>query len=241
VTAFERRQRILGLLRERPGIKVSELAGLLGVSQVTIRSDLDALQEVGQITRVRGGAVAKEGFVGHSPAFTARAQVNASAKNQIARWAADMVRDGESILLDASTTVFHMVPYLQDLRNLTVVTNSIEAASALVKNPSHTIILIGGTLSPTGTSVQGHLAEKSLEALHVRTAFVSCSSFSLEVGLTQDDIQEAQLKSGMIRSAERTVALVDSSKFGKRDLTSFASVEQISHIFTDSGVALVPS
>lgn len=231
---FERRQRILQLLRERSSVRVDELAQLFGVSKVTARNDLSALEEEGSVARVRGGAVWRDGYEAHSPAFAARAQVNASAKHRIARWAADMVRDGESIILDASTTVFHMIPWLQERRHLTVVTNSIEVGAALARNPSHTVILIGGILSPGGTRVAGHLAEKNIEELHVRTAFLSCTGFSFEAGLTQADIQDAQLKAKMVRSAERTVALVDSSKLGKQDLTPFASVEQISHLFTDS-------
>jgi DeoR/GlpR family transcriptional regulator of sugar metabolism len=159
--------------------------------------------------------------------------VNAEAKQRIARQAANTIEDGDAILLDASTTVFAMVPYLQNCHNLTIVTNGIEVGLALAQNPSHTVILVGGILRPDGTSVVGHLGQRILDALHIKTAFVSCSGFSVEAGLTEVDIQEVQIKSEMIGSAERVVALVDSTKFGKVDLTSFASLQQISHIFTD--------
>jgi ribose transport system substrate-binding protein len=237
MTAFERRQRILGLLREQPGIRVPELARRLDVSQGTIRNDLRVLEKAGELTRVRGGAVVRDGRGFISPAFGARALVNAAAKERIARWAADMVQDGDSVLLDSSSTVFHIAPFLQDRSDLTIVTNGIEVAYALSENPTHTIILIGGVLRPDRALTVGYLGEKLLEALHIKTAFVSCSGFSVETGLTQVDIQEAQLKSRMIESAERVVALIDSTKFGKVDLTPFASVEQISHILTDSDVA----
>jgi ribose transport system substrate-binding protein len=234
---FQRRQRILDLLREQSGVKVTDLARLLDVSEGTIRNDLTALEEEGQLTRVRGGAVPNEGYSGCSPAFEARARVNTSAKQRIARWAADMVEDGDSILLDSSSTAFHITPYLMQLRDLTVVTNGIEVGLALASNPSFTVILIGGVLRPGGMSVVGHLGEKILDNLHIKTAFVSCSGFSPQAGLTEENIQEAQLKSIMIRSAERVVALIDSSKFGKVDLTPFAGVEQVSHILTDSDTA----
>lgn len=236
MTTFERRQRILSLLREQPGVRVTELARLLGVSQGTIRNDLEFLEEAEQLTRVRGGAVLSNSHLIRSPAFEARARINVAAKQRIARWAADMVEDGDSILLDASTTVFYMAPFLQDLRNLTVVTNGIEVGLALAQNPAHTVILVGGVLRPDISAVIGHLGEKMLNDLHIKTAFVSCSGFSVEKGLTQIDIQEAQLKSRMIRSAERVMALVDSTKFGKVDLTPFAGLNRISHIFTDSNV-----
>jgi ribose transport system substrate-binding protein len=126
---------------------------------------------------------------------------------------------------------------LMQLRDLTVVTNGIEVGLALASNPSFTVILIGGVLRSGGMSVVGHLGEKILDNLHIKTAFVSCSGFSPHAGLTEENIQEAQLKSIMIRSAERVVALVDSSKFGKVDLTPFASAAQVSHILTDSDTA----
>jgi ribose transport system substrate-binding protein len=237
MTAFERRQRILNFLREQPGIRVPELARLLEVSQGTIRNDLRALEQAGELTRVRGGAVVRDGRGFISPAFGARAEFNTAAKQRIARWAADMVEDGDSVLLDSSSTVFHVAPFLLDRSNLTIITNGIEVAYALAENPAHTIILIGGALRAERALVVGYLGERLLENLHIKTAFVSCSGFSIESGLTQVDIQEAQLKSRMIESAERVVALIDSSKFGKVDLTPFATVEQVSHILTDSDLA----
>jgi ribose transport system substrate-binding protein len=237
MTIFERRQRLLDLLRERPGIRVPELAGLLDVSEGTIRNDLRALEEANELTRVRGGAVPREHRDFISREFAARAELNGTSKERIARWAAEMVEDGDSVLLDSSSTVFHIAPFLLDRSNLTVVTNGIEVAYALAANPTHTIILVGGVLRPDRALTVGYLGEKILESLHIKTAFVSCSGFSVERGLTQVDIQEAQLKSRMIESAERVVALIDSSKFGKVDLTPFATVQQVSHILTDSDLA----
>jgi DeoR/GlpR family transcriptional regulator of sugar metabolism len=233
MTTFERRQRLVRFLRERPGIKVTELAECLNVSQGTIRNDLRAL---GQIVRVRGGAVIRNSHQYATPCFAARVQVHAEAKARIASRAVDMIEDGDSIILDASSTVFAMIPYLQRLHNLTIVTNGIEAGLALAKNSSHTVILVGGVLRPDGTSVVGHLGAKTLEDLHIKTAFVSCSGFTLQAGLTEIDIQEVLIKRRMIGCAERVVALIDSHKFGRVDLTSFAGLEQISRILTDSDV-----
>lgn len=235
--SFERRQRILALLREQPAVKVSELARQLSVSEGTIRNDLNALEGEGRLTRVRGGAVPCDEHRFISPLFAAHARTHAEAKRRIARCAAELVEDGDSILLDASSTVFALVPHLQNRRDLTIVTNGIETALALAQNRSLSVILVGGAVRPDGTSVVGHLGEKILDELHFKTAFVSCSGFSVEAGLTEVDIQEVQLKKKMVRVADRVVALIDSSKFGRVDLTSFASLEQIGHIFTDDGVS----
>jgi ribose transport system substrate-binding protein len=232
MTTFERRQRILELLRDQPGIKVTELARHLDVSEGTIRNDLSALEKAGRLRRVRGGAVLRPSHQFVSPSFAARVQVNAEAKEWIARRAADVVGDGDSILMDASSTVFAMIPHLEGLRNLTVVTNGIEIALAMARN-SHSVILVGGMVHADGASVVGHLGERILRDLHIKTAFMSCSGFSVDVGMTEIDIQEEQIKRRMIRSAERVFALIDSSKFGRVDLTSFASIDQIAHILTD--------
>ncbi|MGQ9768825.1 MAG: DeoR/GlpR family DNA-binding transcription regulator, partial [Anaerolineae bacterium] len=229
MTTFERRQRILALLREKPGIKVTELAHQLGVSQGTIRNDLTALEQSNQLKRVRGGAVIQERQPVSHPPFASRMQVRSQAKEHIARRAAELVADGDAILLDASSTVYYLAQFLQNRRNLTVVTNGIEVARALARNRSNTVILLGGVLSPEGTSVTGLLSEQLLKNLHIKTAFVSCYGFSLSMGLTEVDLHEAQIKSRMIASAETVVALIDASKFGNVDLTPFARLEQISH------------
>lgn len=233
MTAFERRQRIQDLLQDQPGIKVTELAQRLDVSEGTIRNDLSALETEGVLRRVRGGAVLRQSHRFVSPSFAARTRLNADAKEWIARRAADMVKDGDSILMDASTTVFAMVPHLEGIRNLTVVTNGIEIALALARY-GHSVILIGGMVYADGASVIGHLGGKILRDLHIKTAFTSCSGFSVDIGLTEIDIQEEQVKRQMITSAEQVIALIDSSKFGKVDLTSFASLDQIAHVLTDS-------
>lgn len=237
MTTFERRQRILALLREKPGIKVTELAQKLGVSEGTIRNDLIALEQNNQLKRVRGGAAIHEHQSVSHPPFASRIQVRSQAKKYIARRAAELVADGDAILLDASSTVYYLAQFLQNRRNLTVVTNGIEVARALAQNLSNTVILLGGVLNPEGTSVTGLLSEQILKDLHIKIAFVSCYGFSLGMGLTEIDIHEAQIKSRMIASAEKVVALVDASKFGRVDLTSFARLEQISHIFTDNELA----
>ena len=227
---------MLTLLREQPGIRVPELAQALEVSQATVRNDMNALAAAGLLTRVRGGAVPSDRPGVESLEFSARTGVNESAKLRIARWAADLVEDGDAILLDASSTVYHMVQFLENRRRLTVITNGIEVGRKLAANPGNTVILLGGAIRPNGASVTGLLSESLLRTLHIKLAFVSCVGFTRDVGLTEEDLEEAQLKSQMIASAGSVVALIDSSKFGQLALTPFARLDQVSHIFTDSDV-----
>ncbi len=233
MTTFERQQRLLDLLRQQPGIRVPEIARTLSVSEGTVRNDLRAMARAGQLKRVRGGAIA-DGQRSNSPAFSARARVSEDAKRRIARWAAELVEDGDTLLFDASTTVYYLADFLEDRRNLTVVTNGIEIARGLAQNPSNNVILLGGTMRADGTSVSGTLSHKLLEDLYIKTAILSCTGITLEAGLMEVDLDEAHLKRKMIQAAKSVVALIDSSKFGKIDLTPFASLDQITRIFTDN-------
>ena len=234
--SFERRQRLLATLKEHPGIRVPELSKILNVSEGTVRNDLNALSEQGQLIRVRGGAQVGDESRGQNAAFTARAGVNTDKKQSIARQAAELIVDGDSILLDASSTVFHMAHFLADRRNLRVITNGIEVGRVLAQNPYNTVILVGGLLASDGNSITGLMSDFFLKDLHVNKAFVSCSGFTVEEGLTEVNIHEVQLKRRMIACASKVIALIDSSKFGKIDLTLFAQSGQIQHLLTDAGL-----
>ncbi len=237
MTTHHRRQLIVDLLRNSPGIKVTELAQSLSVSEGTIRNDLNALAQEGRIKRVRGGAVlVGDETIAHDSSFWKRYEKNSAAKTIIARKAAELVMDNDSILLDASSTVYYLAREITNRNRLRVVTNGIEVAQILAKNPSNTVILIGGIVDSNASSVTGLLSEQIIKELRVQKAFVSCSGFSLERGMTEVHIEEAQLKRKAIQTAQEVIGLVDSSKIGKEDLTSFAQIHQISYLFTDAGI-----
>jgi ribose transport system substrate-binding protein len=235
MTTYERHQSILRLLHEQGSIAVTELADSLDVSEATIRNDLTALEEQQLLTRIRGGAVSSNAYPIASP-FQSRVQVNGDAKKKIARWAAELVTDGDVILLDASTTAYMMATYLQGRHNITVVTNQLEAARLLSADVSKRVILLGGILRADGLSVTGEIGQEVLRNLHINTAFISCAGFSFAAGLMEADMEEARLKEQALQSASKVVALVDSSKFGKVGLRPFASLRQISHIVTDDEI-----
>ena len=200
LTTFERRQSLIELLKEQPGLRVPMIAQALRVSEGTVRNDLNALEEDGLLTRVRGGAVLRETFQPASPSFSARINKSAAAKQMIARWAADLVEDGDSILLDASTTVYQMARFLKTGSKLRVITNGVEVARLLARNPTNTVILLAGVREP-GWLIHHRPDERAgARDLHIQTAFVSGSGFTLESGLTEVHIDEAQLKRQMIAS-----------------------------------------
>jgi ribose transport system substrate-binding protein len=225
------------LLNEQPGIKVARLAEVLDVSEGTIRNDLTALEKKQKLQRVHGGAVLIEELADVSQTAASAQVINANIKKRIARWAAELVEDGDTILLDASTTVQAMVSHLQERKRLTIVTNGLETARQLARHTAHTVVLVGGMLNRSGNATTSLIGLDMLKNLHVSTAFVSCVGFDLKTGLTERHIEEAQLKEAILATIPRVVALVGSNKIGTVSTLPFLASERISHFFTDSDVA----
>lgn len=237
MTTYERRQSLLEILRSQPGMRVPQVAQALGVSEGTVRNDLTALEDEGRLKRVHGGAILNEQNQFQNHSFVRRYKQNVAAKRAIASEAAALVKDGDSILLDASSTDYYLARALSERQQLRVVTNGFEVARELAENPSNNVILIGGVVNNNSSSVTGLLSERIIEELRIEKAFLSCSGFSLERGMTEILFAEAQIKRKVIESSQQLYALVDSSKFGREDLTSFASLKRISRLFTDEGVS----
>lgn len=234
--SFERRQLLIEQLRNKPGLRVSELASVLNVSQGTIRNDLNALENEGRLTRFHGGAVLTEQKVSQNATFTDRQREHSLEKATIGRCAAEIVADGDSVFLDASSTAYYLAHALESKLHLRVVTNGIDVARLLAQNLSNMVILTGGTLNHEGSSLTGLLSEQIVHNLHVQKAFVSASGFSIQRGLTEANLEEAHLKHKAIESANKVFTLLDSSKLGQEDLTSFARPDQICCLYTDAGI-----
>lgn len=234
MTTYDRRQSLLELLRKQPGMRVTEIAQMLDVSAGTVRNDLNALEDEGSLRRVHGGAVITSQDQFQNNSFVRRYNNNSAAKLAIAREAAKLVNDRDSILLDASSTAYYLARELSAKSKLRVLTNGFEVARELAQNPGNTVILIGGVVNNDSASVTGLLSEQIIAEMHIEKAFFSCSGFSVERGMTEILFEEAQLKRKAIESSRHVFALIDSSKFGKEDLTPFARPSQIIHLFTDS-------
>jgi len=237
LTTHERRHSLLEMLRRQPGLRVPEIAQALDVSEGTVRNDLNALDQEGRLKRVHGGAVLTEQDPFQNISFVRRHNQNQTAKTAIAREAALLVQDGDSIFLDASSTAFYLARALADRSKLRVMTNGFEVARDLAQNPTNTVILVGGVVNNDSSSVTGLLSEQIIADLHIEKAFFSCSGFSIERGMTEVHFEEAQIKRKAIESARQVIGLIDSSKFGKEDLTPFAHPDQISTVITDSGLS----
>lgn len=237
-SAYERHQAILELVQRYESVRVTDLAEQLNVSESTVRTDLETLDEQGHLVRIRGGAIAKteQPLDEPAPYLLQKARSHALEKQTIARWAAGMIEDGDIIMLDASSTVFHIAPFLRDRRELTVFTNGIDVARLLAKEPSNTVIILGGILRSNGNSITGEISRQLLQDYHVQTAFVSCSGFTPDQGFFEVDLREAQMKTLMIQASQQCVALLDSSKIGRVGLTVFGTLANVDYVVTDEKI-----
>ena len=226
-----RRDQILALLQRSGQITVKACAEQLGVSDVTIRSDFALLEREGLLRRVWGGAVLERPLWPEG-SFAARLKDRAAEKERIARAAAALIADGDTIMLDASTSAYAIARQLADRRNLTVITNGMHLALALGAHPAITTIVIGGQVRGETGSLTGTLAEEMLERLHAAKGFFSSRGLTAAKGLTESSIPEGLLKSAMVRHVASVIAVLDSSKLGVNALTSFCPAASIERLIT---------
>jgi DeoR family transcriptional regulator of aga operon/DeoR family fructose operon transcriptional repressor len=227
----ERRQAIIEALEEAGQLSVSALSQRFGVSEVTIRGDLQALSEQGLIQRVRGGAIITT--VLPDLTYEVRMQLNAAQKARIGQMAASMVHDGDTIALDASTTSQAITPYLKNISELTVVTNGLKAAMSLLAHPGIHVILVGGSLRREGLSLTGPLDCGLIPDIHIRIGFFGARGFTLEEGLTDVNIAEVRTKREMVGRCRQVVGVIDASKWGRIATATFASLDHINALITD--------
>jgi len=230
----ERRDKIIEYLKKQQRATVKELSEILSVSEATLRSDLQWMEEDGLLQRTHGGAVL-QAEAQTETSFAARAKKNPEEKLAIALKALDLVENGQCILLDASSTALELAKCLKKKTiRLTVVTSGIHAALELRENPGITVILIGGVLRLGSFALEGTLGTHLLSQINVDTMFASARGFTVQDGLTDFNVYEVELKKEMVRASKKLVALLDFSKLGKSSISSFAQTAEIDTIVTDA-------
>lgn len=222
--ATERRAAILELLGSRGAVQVSALSDAFGVSKVTIRSDLDALEQAGRLRRTHGGAVPLSRAVTVS-VQDRRVNVNVEAKRAIARRALSLVEDGDSLLLDSGTTALELARVLTERSGLTIVTNDLTIADFADRSLPHCeVIMLGGMLSKGHRYTVGPVAVSTLRSLHPAKAFVCPTAYAPGGGLLTNNPNMAALKSAFIEAAGMSYLLLDCQKVGKPGLMRFAEL-----------------
>jgi len=230
----ERRTRLLDLIRIRGFAALDELVRELGVSESTVRRDLDALEEQGSVRRTHGG-VLYAGGLPRLAEFDERQPANWSAKRAIAARAAELIADDETVLLDGGTTAYEVARLLSG-RSLQVVTNSLPVANLFASEARTDLVLLGGYVSPRGGVCLGPYANELLARLHVTTTVLSAAGIA-EEGLFNAHLLLAETEQAMLRAGGRAIVVADSSKFGRRSLTLVSPLDSVDIFVSDDGLA----
>jgi DeoR family transcriptional regulator of aga operon len=231
----ERRRAILDLLKHDGRVLVADMARRFRTSQVTIRKDLEILHADGMAHRTHGGALpAQEGAL-EDPTLREKEKLHRKEKLNIAAAAAGLVSEGQVIILDSGTTTTAVARALRNFRNLTIVTNAVNIAAEL-SGASIEVILTGGSLRKNSFSLVGPIAEDTLRRLHADILFLGVDGFDTQYGLSTPNLLEAKVNRVMVEAAKRTIAVCDSSKFGRRSLSLIVSPDAMQQVITDRGI-----
>jgi DeoR/GlpR family transcriptional regulator of sugar metabolism len=238
--ARHRQSLILQAVRSDGSARVSELTQQLGVSDMTIRRDLEVLAREGLIEKVHGGAVLPGSPASHDPGFEAKLVLERPEKTAIARAAAGLVRPGTAIALAGGTTTFALAQCLLDVPGLTIVTNSLRVTNLFsgirgLDGPADSVVITGGVRTPSDSLV-GPVADLTIRSLHFDVLFLGCSGIDAEAGLSTPNLAEAETNRSFIRVARRVVVLADHTKWGLVSLASFAGLSEIDTLITDDGL-----
>ena len=235
--ARQRQTLILERVREQGGVRVTDLVRELGVSDMTVRRDLELLDERGLIEKVHGGAAAIDGSALFEPGFTAKSVLMEAEKGLIAASAASLVAPGTAIAISAGTTTFALARRLTDIPGLTVLTNSVPVADVLYKDgrSDQTVILSGGVRTPSDALV-GPFAVEVIRSLHVDSVFMGTHGMDSRFGLTTPNILEAETNRALIEAGRRLIVLADHTKWGLIGISSVARLENADTVITDSGL-----
>jgi DeoR/GlpR family transcriptional regulator of sugar metabolism len=234
--ARHRQSLILQAVRSDGSARVSDLTQRLGVSDMTIRRDLEVLARDGLVEKVHGGAVLPGTPASHEPGFETKLVLERPEKTAIARAAASLVTPGTAIALAAGTTTFALAQCLLDVPGLTIVTNSLRVTNLFSgthgQDGTADVVLTGGVRTPSDALV-GPVADLTIRSLHFDLLFLGCYGFDADAGLTTPNLAEAETNRALIRVARRVVVLADHTKWGLVSLSSFARLSEVDVLITD--------
>ena len=235
--AAQRQATIVAEVNSRGAITVAELVERFGVSDMTIRRDLDALDSSGLLHKVHGGATSVGLRSAHEPGFDAKLTQESSAKQAIAAEAASRVQPNSAVGIGAGTTTYALARQLLRIENLTVVTNSARIADVFHGNSrsDRTVVLIGGIRTPSDALV-GPIATAALQSLHLDVLFLGAHGVDAEHGLSTPNLMEAETNRAFIAASRKVVLLADHTKWGTIGLSTFAGWNDVDLVVTDPGL-----
>ncbi|MGL5683821.1 MAG: transcriptional repressor AgaR [Marinifilaceae bacterium] len=232
----ERHQKIIDILKLNGVVSVNELSKMLNVSSVTIRKDLSLLEEKQMLFRTHGSAIQKDPYALDQHVKEKEKQ-HPEVKQAIALKAKELIRPQDAIIIASGTTVLALARAISGESQLTVLTSAMNVASALIRDKGIEVIQLGGVVRQSSTSVVGEYAEKMLENFSCSKLYLGVDGIDLDYGLTTTNYMEASLNRAMIKAAQKTIVLTDSSKFGRRGFGKICDFEAIDQIITDNLVS----
>ena len=231
--AVERRNKIEEIINKNKSVLVAELASQFDVTPETIRGDLLKLETRGVLVRTYGGATLSSGS-GSELTYKERDVVNAEAKQKIGIRAASMIRSGETIFLDASTSSLYLARNIKDKEGLTVITNAVSIVSELAECGNIKLISTGGRLSKRNMSYVGRFTERMIKQnFAANKFFFSCKGVTVSRGLTDASEEEADIKRAMMEVSDSVIFLCDHNKLGRKSIPVISSIDRIDSFITD--------
>jgi DeoR/GlpR family transcriptional regulator of sugar metabolism len=229
--AGERRKKIIDLAHQDKRVLVSDLSRMFEVTEETIRRDLEKLEKDGIVSRTYGGAMLNRHTNEDLP-FVTRNALNTDIKRNIAIKALDLISDGDTLMVDPSSTAFEFIKLLGNKNNLTIITNSINILHEFA-NSTMNIISTGGSLRYRSLSLVGPVAHDTIQRYNVDTAVISCKGIDADNGITDSNEPECELKKYMLRQADKVILLADHTKFDKTAFTKLMELQRIDYLITD--------
>ena len=230
--AIERRNAILSKLYLDGKVIVSQLSDEFNVTEETIRRDLEKLDKDGLAQKTYGGAVLVQNFSTDLP-HSVRKKANVAAKQKIAEKISQIFHDGDCIMIDSSSTALLVLNYIKNLKNITLITNSVEALIELSDKDNWTVFSTGGKLKRGSLSLVGPSAEKTIRSFHVDYAVCSSKGIDMNHGITDSNEKDSEMKQAIFDSAETKILVIDSSKFDKISLINFTDITDVDIIATE--------
>ncbi len=235
VTSY-RRAKIIDLIEQEGIVKVTSLSKKFGVSEVTIRNDLVQLEKKNILIRAHGGAM-KYQRVGIDFELDIKSQKHLEEKQKIGKKAAQLIKDGDTIILDSGTTTLQIAKNLSHLNDLTVITNSLNIAGQLVNQTNVNVIMPGGMLRRKSLSLIGSVAENSIKNYYCDKVFLGVDGIDTDYGISTPHSEEAHLNNIMINISREVIVVTDSSKFSKKSFAFIAPLSKIDTIITDNNIS----
>ncbi|NRF94539.1 DeoR/GlpR transcriptional regulator [Paenibacillus frigoriresistens] len=235
----ERQEQIMQRLLESQSVRITDLVEEFGVTRETLRKDLYHLEKQGLIRKVHGGAVLNKTDVSNEePPYNKRSLINPEEKEKIAKRAAELVEDGDTLYLDIGTTTLLFAKQLKSRNNITIITNSLLIAMELGNQTNLKVILSGGELRPGELSLSGPSAIQTLQNYYIDKAFVGVGGLSEDSGFTDYHIYESEIRTLMLNHAKEKYALVDHSKMHITAFYKSADMQDMDVVITDAGAPL---